>query len=102
MVEVCWKRPRKTHMLCWGCNGDHRYTYFPHRKDRVRDVHNVNQEETMEDMGNRVPRIYATLDNNKVEFQSHMIEVEGMINNHSFIILMDPRASYSYIDPRVV
>jgi hypothetical protein len=31
-----------------------------------------------------------------------MIEVEGMINNHAFTILIDSRASHSYIDPRVV
>jgi hypothetical protein len=37
-----------------------------------------------------------------VEFQSHMIEVEGMINNQPFIILIDSRASHSYVDPTVV
>ena len=31
-----------------------------------------------------------------------MIEVEGMINNHPFAILIDSGASHSYIDPRVV
>jgi hypothetical protein len=31
-----------------------------------------------------------------------MIEVEGMINNHSFTILIDSGASHSYIDPKVV
>jgi hypothetical protein len=89
MAEVGGKKPRKTTMQCCGCNGDHRYRYFSHRKDKVRVVHNVQQVETMEDMGIKVPRIYTTLDNNKVEFQSHMIEVECMINNHSFTILID-------------
>jgi hypothetical protein len=56
----------------------------------------------MEDMGRRMPRIYAALDNKKVEFQSHMIEVEGMINNRPLIILIDSGASHSYVDPRVV
>jgi hypothetical protein len=56
----------------------------------------------MEDMGTRVPRIYASLENKQVEFQSHMIEVEGMINNHAFTILIDSGASNSYIDPKVV
>jgi hypothetical protein len=31
-----------------------------------------------------------------------MIEVEGMINNHAFTILIDSGASYSYIDPKMV
>jgi hypothetical protein len=53
-------------------------------------------------MGSRMPRIYAALDNKKVEFQSHMIEVEGMINNQPLVILIDSGASHSYVYPRVV
>jgi hypothetical protein len=56
----------------------------------------------MEDMGSRMIRIYTTLENKQDEFQSHMIEVEGMINNRPFIILIDSGASHSYVDPRVV
>ena len=53
-------------------------------------------------MGSRLLRIYATLDNKKVEFQSHMIEVEGMINNRPLVIFIDSGASHSYVHPRVV
>jgi hypothetical protein len=56
----------------------------------------------VEDMGSRMPRIYASLDNKQNEYHSHMIEVEGMINNHAFTILIDSGSSHSYIDPRVV
>ena len=31
-----------------------------------------------------------------------MIELEGMINNHAFTILIDLGAIHSYIDPKVV
>jgi hypothetical protein len=65
-------------------------------------VHNVQQVEIVEDMGRRVPRIYASLYNKQDEFQSHMIEVEGMIHNQTFTILNDLGASHSYIDPKVV
>jgi hypothetical protein len=53
-------------------------------------------------MGSRMPRIYVALNNNQVEYRSHMIEVEGMIKNHSFTILIDSWDSHSYLDPRVV
>jgi hypothetical protein len=56
----------------------------------------------MEDMGRYVPRIYAALDNKQEEYQSHMIEVEGMINNQTLAILIDSGASHSYIDPKMV
>ena len=89
-------------MECWGCKGNHRYRDCPHRKDKARTVHTVQQAETVEDMGSRMPRIYAALDNRQAEFQSHMIEVEGMINNRPLVILIDSGASHSYVDPRVV
>jgi hypothetical protein len=102
MDEVGGKRPRKTPIQCWGCKGDHKYRDCPHKSDKVRAVHNVHQDEIVEDMGRSVPRIYASLDNKEVEFQSHMIEVEGMINNHAFTILIDSGYSHRYIDPKVV
>jgi hypothetical protein len=78
------------------------YRYFPHRGEKVRIVHNVKQAETMEGMGRIVPRIYAALDNKQDEYQSHMIEVEGMINNQTIAILIDLGAIHSYIDPKMV
>jgi hypothetical protein len=85
-----------------GCKGNHSYRDCPHRKDKVRIVHIVQQAETVEDMGGRMPRIYAALENRQAEFQSHMIEVEGMINNRPLIILIDSEARHCYVDPRVV
>jgi hypothetical protein len=88
MAEVGGKRPRNTPMQCWGCNGDHSYRYFPHIKEKVIFFHHVHQVETMEGMGIRVSRIYVALDKNQAEFQSHMIEVEGMINKHDLTIFI--------------
>jgi hypothetical protein len=70
--------------------------------ENLRIVHNVQQDDTVEDMDRNVPRIYATLDNKQVEFQSHMIEVEGKINNQTISILIYSGASHSYIDPKMV
>jgi hypothetical protein len=102
MTETMGKRPRKPPIQCWGCGGDHMYRDFPHRGEKVRIVHNVQQVDTVEDMGRNVPRIYAALDNKQVEFQSHMIEVEGKINNQTIVILIDSGASHSYLDPKMV
>jgi hypothetical protein len=74
----------------------------PHRGEKGRTVHNVQQDEIVEDMGRNVPRIYASMDNKQAYYQSHMIEVEGMINNQTIVILIDLGASHSYIDPKMV
>jgi hypothetical protein len=78
------------------------YIYFPHRGEKVRIVQNVQQVETLEDISRNVPRIYATLDNKQAEFQSHMIEVGGKINNQTIAILIDSGASDSYLYHKMV
>jgi hypothetical protein len=79
------------------------YKDCPHRGEKGRTIHNVQQAKTMEDMGRNVPRIYAVLDNKKEEYQSHMIEVKGMINNQTIAILIDSGSSHIYyIDPKMV
>jgi hypothetical protein len=80
-VEGSEQMPRLPPMDCWGYKGNHRYRDCLHRKYKVRTVHTVQQAEIVEDMGSRMPRIYAALDNKQEEFQSHMIELEGTINN---------------------
>jgi hypothetical protein len=101
-IDTGSQGPRKPPIQCWGCKGDHRFRDCPHRGEKGRVVHNVQQDETMEDMGRYVPRIYAALDNKQAEYQSHMIEVEGMINNQTIAILIDLGASHCYIDPKMV
>jgi hypothetical protein len=74
----------------------------PHRGEKGRTNQNVQQTEKVGDMGRNVPRMYASLDKKKAEYQSHMIEVEGMINNQTISIFIDSGASHSYIDPKMV
>jgi hypothetical protein len=75
---------------------------FPHKGEKGKTIHNVKQDETLEDMGRNVPRIYEALENKQAEYQSHMIEVEGTINNQTIVILIDLGAIHSYIDPKLV
>jgi hypothetical protein len=53
-------------------------------------------------VGKIMPRIYAALDNRQADYQSHMIELEGKIDNQPIVILIDFGASHSYIDPKLV
>jgi hypothetical protein len=55
-----------------------------------------------EDMGINVPRIYVALDNKQFEFQLHIIEVEGTINDQPIAILIDSGDSHSYLDPKMM
>jgi hypothetical protein len=71
MIETGGQKTRQPPIQCWGCKGYHMYRYCPHRGEKVRTIHNVQQAETMEDMGRNVPnvrRIYAALDNKQEEY----------------------------------
>jgi hypothetical protein len=98
MGQKSWQQP----MQCWGCVANHMHKYLSQRGDKARTTHNVQEAATMEDMGRNVPRIYVALDNKQVEFQSHMIDVEGKINYQPIVILIYSRASHSYLDPKMV
>ena len=49
-----------------------------------------------------MPRINAALENRQADYQTSMVEVEGKINQTPISILIDPRASLSYISPNLV
>jgi hypothetical protein len=102
MIETLWKRTRNPPIQCWGFGIDHMYRYFPHRGEKVRIVHNLQQVDTVEDMGKNIPRIYTTLDNKQADFQSHMIEVVGKINNQTIYILIDSGDIHIYLYPKMV
>jgi hypothetical protein len=57
MVDIGEQRTRQTPIKCWGCQGNHKYRDCPHKNGKVRVVHNVQQDETVGDMGSRMPRI---------------------------------------------
>ena len=83
---------------CRGCKEDHLCKDFPHRKDRVKTVHNIQEATIVGDIG----RIYATLNDWQTKYQSNMIEVEGKIINQPVVILIDSGASHCYIDINIV
>jgi hypothetical protein len=69
-----------------GFGGHHMYIDCSQRGEKVRTLHSVRQAATVEDMGRNVPKIYVALENKKDEFQSHLIEVEGNINDQPISI----------------
>jgi hypothetical protein len=66
----------------WGYKEDYMYKDFPHRKDGVKTVQNIQEATIVGDMG----RIYAALNDRQVEYhRSNMIEVEGKMINHPVV-----------------
>ena len=57
---------------------------------------------TVGDLARTMPKINAALENRQADYQTSMVEVEGMINQTPIAILIDPGASLSYISPKMV
>ena len=56
----------------------------------------------MGDVGERIPRIYATLDNTQVEHQASISETYGKLCDQVAYILIDPGSNYSYVKPNLM
>ena len=56
----------------------------------------------MNDISINAPRISASLEDRSDKNKSMMIKIEGTILNQLVFVLIDPRASLSYIGPWVV
>jgi hypothetical protein len=79
MIDSLEKRPIQQPIKCWGCEANHMYKDCPCKRDRIRTIHNIQEDDIMEYMGRIMLRIYAYLEKRQVDYQSHMIEVEGKI-----------------------
>ena len=88
---------RKERVKCWECNGPHYASVCPNRKNTVSNIHTVQEEMTIGDLARTIPKINAALENRQVNYQTSMVEVEGKMNQTPISILIDPRASLSYI-----
>ena len=59
-------------------------------------------ELTVGDLSRGMPRINAALENIQAEYQTSMVEVEGMLNHKPISILIDPGDILSYVSPSLV
>jgi hypothetical protein len=90
-------------LKCWECGEPHLRRNCPHLSTTNRTVaHNLQEASTVGDMGRSLHRINAAIDGWQYDHQSFVVEIEGKINNTRISILIDPRATLSYITPGVV
>ena len=92
---------QKELLKCWECGEKHYFKDCPTRKQKF-NVHSIQEEVTVGDMDRSMPRICAALENRQTKHPTSMVEIEGMINNQTISILIDPGAILTYISPRIV
>eukprot|EP00253_Pinus_taeda_P012064 PITA_12064 len=88
-------------LQCWGCGGPHYIKNCPQRKG-TEQLSQIHEASTVGEVGQNVPRINAALEDQQAEYQPTMVEFEGKISNLPISVLIDPGATLSYINPKVV
>ena len=53
------EREKREPLQCWGCGEDHFIRNFPHGNGSAKQVHNIQQDETISKVARNVPRIYV-------------------------------------------
>eukprot|EP00253_Pinus_taeda_P030136 PITA_30136 len=86
---------------CWGCGGPHYIKNCPQWKG-TEQLSQIHEASTVGEVGRSVPRINAALEDRQAEYQPTMVEFEGKISNLTISILIDPGATLSYVNPKVV
>jgi hypothetical protein len=90
-------------LKCWECGEPHLRRNCPCLISANRTVvHNLQEASTVGDMGRSLHQINAAIDGRQADHQSSVVEIEGKINDTQISILIDPRATLSYITPNVV
>ena len=90
-------------LRCWECGEPHLRRNCPCLiATNIAIVHNLQKALTVGDMGISLHQINATIDGRQDDHQSSMVEIEGKIHDTLIPILIDPRATLSYINPDVV
>eukprot|EP00253_Pinus_taeda_P017453 PITA_17453 len=88
-------------LQCWGCGGPHYIKNCPQRKGTAQ-LSQIHEASTVGEVGRSIPRINAALEDRQAEYQPTMVEFEGKISNLTISVLIDPRATLSYVNPKVV
>ena len=63
---------------------------------------NLQDASTIGDVALNIPKINATLEDRQEYYQLTMIELEGKLHSQTISVLVDPRASLSYVNPKIV
>eukprot|EP00253_Pinus_taeda_P005349 PITA_05349 len=88
-------------LQCWGCGGPHYIKNCPQRKG-TEQLSQIHEASTVGEVGRSVPRINAALEDRQAEYQPTMVEFEGKISNLPISVLIDPGATLSYVNPKIV
>jgi len=90
-------------LKCWECGETYIKRNCPClNSSKINVVYNLQEASMVADVGRRFHWINASMDGRQDDHWSSMVEIEVKINNNQISVLIDPRATLSYITPGVL
>ena len=65
-------------------------------------LHNIQEASTVGEICKNYHKIHAAMEDQQVDHQSAIVEIEGIISNHTLAILIYPGATLSYITSKMM
>ena len=65
-------------------------------------IYSAHEVKTVGNVGQRIPCIYAVMDNRKAYHRESIVEMEDKLCDQVVSILIDPGSNYSYVNPNLV
>jgi len=89
-------------LQCWTYGGEHCRIDFPQHHGGRPQIYVANDAHIVRDVGQSIPRIYATLENIQTDHHVSIIEMDDKLCDQLVSILIDPGSNYSYVSPDLV
>jgi len=87
---------------CWTFGKEHIQRDCLENQGGRPHIYIAQEVQNARDVGQRIPCIYAVLDNRKENHQAFIIEMEGKLCDQVFSILIDPGSNSSYVNANLV
>jgi len=75
---------------------------YPQHQGGRPKIYSVQEAQTIGDVGQSIPHIYATMENEQEKHQESIIEMDCKLCDQFISILIDHGSNYSYVSPDLV
>ena len=77
--------PRET-LTCWECGEPHLKRYFPRLTGENNTLYKIQEASTFGEIGRSFHKINVALEDWQADYQSTIVEIEGIVSNHAISV----------------
>lgn len=101
-LEKRYRSDGRRQLQYWTCGKDNLQKDCPQNQGGIPQSYSAQEAQIVGDVGKRIPRIYASLENKEEDHKESIIQMDNNICDQVVSIFIDPRYNYSYVNPYLV